>query len=129
MIKPDGSVKPRKFNRKNAKYLGRIFKSEMGVSFCDYLLSLRLSKAEEMLRKTDAKIIDIALATGFNSISYFNREFFKKNGITPTDYRKRHKKRETAVKNSVSLKYLQTIRRGRISRGWRIWAQAKMTKR
>ena len=76
-------------NRKNAKYLGRIFKSEMGVSFCDYLLSLRLSKAEEMLRKTDAKIIDIALATGFNSISYFNREFFKKNGITPTDYRKK----------------------------------------
>ena len=75
--------------RKNAKYLGRIFKSEMGVSFCDYLLSLRLSKAEEMLRKTDAKIIDIALATGFNSISYFNREFLKKNGTTPTDYRKK----------------------------------------
>ena len=76
-------------NCKNAKYLGRIFKSEMGVIFCDYLLSLRLSKAEEMLRKTDAKIIDIALATGFNSISYFNRAFLKKHKITPGEFRRK----------------------------------------
>ena len=74
--------------RKNAKYLGRLFKREMGVSFCDYLISLRLAKAEEMLIKTDAKIIEIALASGFNSISYFNREFLKKNGVTPVRFRK-----------------------------------------
>ena len=77
---------------KNAKYLGRLFKHEMGVSFSDYILSLRLENAEKMLKSTDTKIIEIALSSGFNSISYFNREFFNKNKTTPTDYRKKHKK-------------------------------------
>lgn len=73
---------------KNAKYIGRLFKSETGVSFSDYVLSLRLDNAEKMLRSSDGKIIEIALACGFNSISYFNREFFKKNKTTPSEYRK-----------------------------------------
>ncbi len=73
---------------KNPKYLGRLFKSEMGISYSEYLISVRLLNAEEMLRKTDSKIIEIALSSGFNSISYFNRAFYKKNGISPSEYRK-----------------------------------------
>lgn len=73
---------------KNPKYLGRLFKREMGMSYSEYLISVRLLNAEEMLRKTDSKIIEIALSSGFNSISYFNRAFYKKNGISPSEYRK-----------------------------------------
>ena len=73
---------------KNAKYLGRLFKEETGVSYSDYLLNLRLLNAEQLLRKTDRKIIEIALASGFNSISYFNREFLKKNEVSPGKFRK-----------------------------------------
>lgn len=73
---------------KNAKYLGRLFKREMGMSYSDYVLSHRLINAENMLRNTDSKIIEIALSSGFNSISYFNRAFIKKNGISPSEYRK-----------------------------------------
>ena len=74
---------------KNAKYLGRLYKREMGISYSDYLLNLRLINAEKLLRKSDSKIIEIALASGFNSISYFNREFFKKNGVSPGEFRKK----------------------------------------
>ena len=77
--------------RKNPKYLGRLFKREMGMSYSEYLISVRLLNAEEMLRKTDGKIIEIALACGFNSISYFNRAFIKKNGASPSEYRKSNK--------------------------------------
>jgi AraC-like DNA-binding protein len=60
----------------------------MGISYSDYLLNLRLANAEQLLIKSDSKIIEIALASGFNSISYFNREFLKKNGVSPGEFRK-----------------------------------------
>ena len=73
--------------RKNEKYLGRLFKKEIGISFGDYVLSKRLKKAENLLKTTDEKIIEIALECGFNNISYFNRVFKEKNGISPSEYR------------------------------------------
>ena len=74
--------------RKNAKYLGRLFKEEMKMSYSDYVLSIRLDHAKKMLVTTDSKIIEIALASGFNNVSYFNRVFFQKNGISPGGFRK-----------------------------------------
>lgn len=73
--------------RKNEKYLGRLFKKEMGIGFGDYCMQVRLHKAEQMLMQSDEKIIDIALECGFNNISYFNRLFKKKHGIPPRAYR------------------------------------------
>ncbi len=72
---------------KNEKYLGRAFKTDMGVSFSEYCNSLRLAKAEKMLLETSEKIIDIALECGFNNVAYFNRLFLKSFGISPTEYR------------------------------------------
>lgn len=74
---------------KNPKYLGRLFKREVGMSYSEYLLSVRLINAEKMLISGNDKIIEIALASGFNSISYFNRAFIKKNGTSPSEYRKK----------------------------------------
>lgn len=73
--------------RKNEKYLGRIFKSDMGISFSEYCNSLRLRRAVKMLLSGDEKIIDIALECGFNNIAYFNRLFAKKYGMSPSEYR------------------------------------------
>ena len=50
----------------------------MGVSFIQYLNDYRLEIAAELLTTTTDTILDIAIATGFNNISYFNR-CFKKN--------------------------------------------------
>ena len=71
---------------KNEKYLGRLFKKEMGMSFHQYCLSLRLKKAELMLLGTSEKVIDVALECGFNNIPYFNRAFKAQYGSTPGEH-------------------------------------------
>ncbi len=72
---------------KNEKYLGRLFKNEMGISFHGYCLRLRLEKAENLLLNTSDKVIDVALECGFDNISYFNRTFKKQYGVSPMEYR------------------------------------------
>lgn len=75
---------------KNEKYMGRIFRRDIGMSFGEYCLSLRLDRAEELLRAREEKIIDIALSLGFNNVSYFNRVFKARCGVSPTEYRARN---------------------------------------
>ena len=53
----------------------------------DYLLSLRINKACEMLQNTDYAISDIAMRCGFSSSSYFTKLFHAKSGVTPRQYR------------------------------------------
>ena len=77
--------------QKNEKYLGRLFKKEMGVSYNEYRQEKKLEKAKRLLKKSDDKIINIALECGFNNISYFNRSFQKKYGCTPSEYRLKSK--------------------------------------
>jgi AraC-like DNA-binding protein len=71
---------------KNEKYMGRLFKKEMHVSFHEYCLLLKLQKAEALLLGTKDKIIDVALACGFDNISYFNRAFKKQYGMSPSEF-------------------------------------------
>ena len=73
--------------RKNEKYLGRLFKKEMGMGFHDYCTQLRLREAEQRLLQSDEKVIDVAFACGFNNVSYFNRVFKAKHGVSPRAYR------------------------------------------
>ena len=70
---------------KSEKYMGRLFKSEMKMSYHEYCLLLKLQKAEKMLNSS-SKIIDVALECGFNNISYFNRAFKRQYGMSPSQY-------------------------------------------
>ena len=72
----------------NEKYIGRLFKQEMGQSFHAYCMSLRLQKAKKLLAQYDTKIIDIAMECGFDNVSYFNRMFQRQYHMPPTEYRK-----------------------------------------
>jgi AraC-like DNA-binding protein len=63
---------------------------EAGASFTERVLELRLQKARSMLvdaRHDAMKVSDIALACGFNEVSYFNRRFRARFGCSPTQYR------------------------------------------
>jgi len=71
---------------KNEKYMGRLFKNEMQISFHEYCLLLKLKKAESLLLGTTNKILDIALECGFDNISYFNKAFKKRYGMSPSEY-------------------------------------------
>lgn len=74
------------------KYLGVKFKQKTGKSPRAYQNDRRLSKAESYLRNTNLPVIEIAAFTGFDNVSYFNRLFRARNGVTPTEYRKRNRK-------------------------------------
>ncbi len=65
----------------------KYFKNATGMSFIEYLNSYRLSMASRMLLASDAPVTDIAQESGFQNLSYFNRMFKKKFGITPSIYR------------------------------------------
>ncbi|TPM36202.1 helix-turn-helix domain-containing protein [Mesorhizobium sp. B2-3-4] len=63
---------------------------ESGRTFAERVLELRLMKACTMLsdvRNDATKISDIALAAGFNDVSYFNRRFRARFGESPTQHR------------------------------------------
>lgn len=65
----------------------KFFKTAMGVSFVDYLNDYRLSAAARRLVENDDAIITIAENSGFENVSYFNRCFKKKYGVTPRQFR------------------------------------------
>ena len=68
-------------------YFMKFFKHAMGTSFVQYLNSYRLEKAAKRLRDTSDTILQVAMETGFDSLSYFNRCFKKMYGTTPGKYR------------------------------------------
>ena len=68
-------------------YFCRIFKKSMKMTFNEYLCTLRLQKAEELLLYSNNSIAEIALASGFSSPAYFTKIFKEKKGFTPTFYK------------------------------------------
>lgn len=70
-------------------YFMKFFKESMGMGFIAYLNDFRLEIAARMLLAADTNILDIAAACGFENLSYFNRSFKKKYGVTPGRFRKK----------------------------------------
>ncbi len=68
-------------------YLGNLFLRHTGESFSDYVNELRIKQACNMLRFSEEKISDIALAVGYSSAEYFACVFRKRMGITARGYR------------------------------------------
>lgn len=65
----------------------RYFKKNCGAGFVEYLNRVRTNKACYLLRETEYQVHDIAMECGFASISNFNKQFRKTEGISPKDYR------------------------------------------
>lgn len=66
----------------------RLFKKYTLKTPVRYINALRLAAARELLLETDRKELDIALETGFGSLSYFIDSFKQSTGRTPAQYRK-----------------------------------------
>jgi AraC-like DNA-binding protein len=70
--------------------LSKWFKKIKGINFIDYLTTIRIQKAKDLLLETDMKVNDIALKVGYQP-SYFNRTFKKNEGMTPKAYKDKYK--------------------------------------
>ena len=66
----------------------RCFQSSIRQTPMEYLMDYRIQSAKKLLETTDKGIADIALHCGFNSSSYFTKQFHKLCGKTPAAYRK-----------------------------------------
>jgi AraC family transcriptional regulator, exoenzyme S synthesis regulatory protein ExsA len=65
----------------------RHFQNIYETTPANYFREQRLTNAEAMLRTQDASIADIAMASGFDSIATFNRQFKERFGKSPSAYR------------------------------------------
>lgn len=71
-------------------YLSRIFKTEAGCSFTEYLHRIRIEKAKELILQTNLKYYEIAEKTGYKDYKYFSAYFNKICGCSAKEYKQRH---------------------------------------
>lgn len=67
----------------------KFFKQTFGTSFTGYLNTYRLTMAARLLLSSEDNILTIAVETGFENLSYFNRMFKRKFDMTPRQFRNR----------------------------------------
>ncbi|GGG01285.1 AraC family transcriptional regulator [Paenibacillus abyssi] len=68
-------------------YIGKLFKTVTGSSFNDYVTSIRMEKAKELLLETSYTVAQIGERVGIYNVSYFSTLFKKKHGMTPSQFR------------------------------------------
>jgi len=65
------------------EYFSRQFKEEVGENFNAYLTLYRLDRAQELLRRTDLRIAEVAERVGYTTPGYFSRLYKRYKGVTP----------------------------------------------
>jgi AraC-like DNA-binding protein len=75
----------------HANYAMALFKKAFGLSLVAYITQHRVTHAQRLLATTDEKIVEVALASGFNSISRFNEAFKRTCNCSPRQYRDHHR--------------------------------------
>ncbi len=69
-------------------HLSKIIKEHLQVNFSDYIASLRMQRAKELLANESLSIERIAGIVGYDDYFYFTKVFKKVEGISPSKYRK-----------------------------------------
>ena len=69
------------------RHLSRIFHQVVGMSFREKQAQVRLARAQELLATTESKVVEVALESGYQSLSLFNLMFKRRFGMTPARWR------------------------------------------
>lgn len=77
--------------RMSVSHFRAVFRRETGQSVQAFIQQTRLAAAAYALRSTDARVLTVALESGFGQISCFNRIFSRTFGQTPTAYRAQYR--------------------------------------
>ena len=84
----------------SASRLAHIFKEQMGITLIDYLTSVRIEQAKELLLATDQSCTEICFQVGYNNQSYFTRTFKSVVGMTPRRFRIQNRRGPMTVQGS-----------------------------
>lgn len=68
-------------------YISKLFKKTTGENFIDYLTSVRMERAMELLTSPDVRVYDVAEQVGYKSTKHFSQVFRNYTGKTPSEYR------------------------------------------
>ncbi len=79
------------------KYAMSVFKRSTGMSLGEYVSLMRVSYAQALLMREDASILQVAMDSGFGSVSAFNKCFRKKAGMTPSEFKREHRSSPQAL--------------------------------
>ncbi|RKP48084.1 response regulator [Cohnella endophytica] len=71
----------------NPVYFSQLFKQKTGQGYKEYVISLRLQQAKELLGNPSLKLAEIAERIGYQDVRHFTQVFRKKYNMTPTEYR------------------------------------------
>lgn len=74
-------------------YMSKLFRKEAGMTFVDYLTSVRIRKSIDLFRNEKLKIYEIAEHVGYTTQHYFSTVFKKNLGVSPAEYRKKMKEK------------------------------------
>ncbi|NRF95305.1 response regulator transcription factor [Paenibacillus frigoriresistens] len=74
----------------NSSYLGKLFKSQTGLSFNAYLDDIRMQEAKRLLIN-GSKVYEVAEIVGYANVDYFHLKFKKSVGVSPSSYREKGK--------------------------------------
>ena len=72
-------------------YLGRLYRTEVGHSFSESLNRYRMSKAAELMLRSDSALVDISKQVGITNVNYFFTLFKRMYGCTPQNFRRKEK--------------------------------------
>jgi len=73
----------------SSSHFHKQFKNTLGISPIDYVNSERIKFSKRLIAEDTKRLLsDIAFLSGFNSVSYFNRQFKKQELVAPSKYRK-----------------------------------------
>jgi two-component system response regulator YesN len=68
-------------------YFSRLFKSEMGIGFTEYLNNIRINESKKKLKFSQLSLAEIAISCGFADQSYFTKIFKRHQNLSPGRYR------------------------------------------
>lgn len=75
----------------SASHFSRLFSSQLGMSFTEYVSNVRISYVKRLLVRTNKSIMEIALETGYCHGDYLSSQFKSKTGMTPLEFRRNAK--------------------------------------
>lgn len=75
-------------------WLSREIRKQTGKTYTEFVQAKRLRQAAYLLNTTAMSVMDIAIAVGYENISYFHRIFQKRYGMTPRTYRVKNRKEQ-----------------------------------